>query len=166
MISPERLKELLTYNPETGDIFWIDNEKVYIRVRGKKAFTATGAGGYKVGKVDGKYILAHRAIWAIETGCWPDSVIDHINHDKSDNKWSNLRAASISQNSANRSTGWGISKFLGVTKRKDTGRWTAQIKVNGTHKSLGTFDTEEEAAFAYNVAAADTHGKYASLNKI
>lgn len=165
-ISPSRLHELLHYDPNTGKLFWLDVPAVYQRVRGKEAFTSVGAGGYRVGRVEGGFYLAHRVIWAMQTGRWPEEVVDHINHNKLDNSWSNLRSASISQNTANRKIGLGLSKFVGVTKRKDTGRWVAQIKRNGRHISLGCFDSEVEAATAYNKAALEVHGEFAHINPV
>lgn len=92
-------------------------------------------------------------------------LADHINGDKLDNRRTNLRLATRSQNEANKVKGRrGASKYKGVTRAR--GRWKATIMVNGKNKHLGVFDNEVDAALAYNEAALDNYGEYAKLNVI
>ena len=69
----------------------------------KEAFTSLNNGGYLEGKILGKYYKAHRVIWLWMTGEWPKEQVDHINHDRTDNRWCNLREASRLENYRNQS---------------------------------------------------------------
>jgi hypothetical protein len=94
-----------------------------------------------------------------------DSNIDHINHNTLDNRKSNLRICTQADNCKNTSSRRGkTSKFLGVHKHSQQNVWIAQIKVDGKIKHLGSFKDEEEAAKAYDKAAVEYFGEFASLN--
>lgn len=162
MLTHERLKELLHYDPETG---------VFTRLvdtgKGRfKAGTVSGGvsgGRYRAQWIDGKSYLEHRVAWFWMTGCWPKYQIDHKNLDKCDNRWSNLRESTISQNAMNR-CGRAASGMKGVyfvknEKKCGSKRWRAII--NGRH--LGLFNTLEEAGAAYISAAKVLHGEFARL---
>lgn len=91
---------------------------------------------------------------------------DHINGDGLDNRRDNLRVASKRQNMANRAKRSGFtSAFLGVSAFRD-GRWLARIRDGERQRHLGVFDTEAEAARAYNAAALEVHGEFARLNVV
>lgn len=110
-----------------------------------------------------KHISLHRFI----TNCPANMVVDHINHDGLDNRKENLRICTYSQNSMNvKKRKISTSKFKGVTKCSQTGKWRAQIHFNKTRKNLGRFITEVDAAKAYNKAALEIHGEFASLNEV
>jgi hypothetical protein len=94
----------------------------------------------------------------------PEGVmIDHKNHNPLDNRRSNLRYCDYSQNNANRRS-TGSSKYLGVHLKN--GRPVAQIKTNNKVLYLGSYNTEEDAALAYNEAANKYHGEFANLNVV
>lgn len=91
--------------------------------------------------------------------------VDHINHNRIDNRRCNLRLVTKSQNNQNRSSlKNSTSKYLGVYIRK--GKWISRIKVNQKPIHLGTFTCETQAALAYNNAAELHFGEYANLNII
>jgi len=107
-----------------------------------------------------KHYLAHRVIWFLLTGIDPlEQEIDHIDRNPSNNKKENLRLATRAQNCVNKLT-TSISGYRGVYKNH-INRWVARIK--GKH--LGSFVTKEEAALAFDKAAAELYGEFASLNQ-
>jgi len=109
----------------------------------------------------GKIIYMHRIIMNEPKGLF----IDHINHDGLDNRRDNLRIATATQNRRNsRSVKTGTSKYKGVHYRKDFKKYRARITVGNKRISIGHFDSEEEAARAYDEAARVYHGDFAVLN--
>lgn len=108
-------------------------------------------------------VLMHRAIMGLEPG--NKMRVDHINHDGLDNRRSNLRLATASQNAANGMMSMGgSSRYKGVFWAKNMGRWGAKIKVNQRDIVLGYFDDEDEAARTYDNAARKAFGSYAQTN--
>lgn len=90
--------------------------------------------------------------------------IDHIDGNGLNNRRSNLRPATNSQNKANTGKYLGTSGFKGVYPNRRTGRWNAQIRVDGHLRNLGTFDDPVEGARAYDAAALEAFGEFARLN--
>ena len=88
---------------------------------------------------------------------------DHINGDTLDNRKSNLRVCTKSQNMANRKVA-GVSKYLGVCWHKATKKWTAAIRKNNKSYNLGIFENEKDAALAYDKMARELHGEFARPN--
>lgn len=156
MLTQERLKELLDYDPETGAFTW----KVRVARRTKVGAPAGSkvSNGYIHIAIDYKDYKAHRLAWLYTYGCWPDGQIDHVNRIKDDNRISNLRCVSQNENQWNQ-IAYKNNKagFMGVHWRKDNKKWRASIRVHGKLKSLGHFDTQEEAHAAYLAAKAEHH---------
>lgn len=119
--------------------------------------------GYVVRKEKGKGILMHRVIMDTPKGL----QTDHINHDGFDNRRTNLRIVTQRQNLFNqRLYKNNTSGFKGVSRYSRTGKWKAQIQVNGFRKGLGYFRTAVQAAMAYDLWAKDLYGEHAQLNFI
>ena len=112
--------------------------------------------------IDGKLIYLHTFL----LGRAANKVIDHINGDGLDNRISNLRHCSQGQNIMNTMSRGGVSKYKGVDYQKRTGRWRARVRANGVEFHLGYYQSEENAALAYNEAAKTLHGEYARLNSV
>jgi hypothetical protein len=109
------------------------------------------------------HVSMHRLI----TGAMPGQDVDHINRDGLDNRRSNLRLCTRSENNAN-SVGHVScrkSRFKGVCLHKG-GRWAAYIRGREGHRYLGLFDREVDAAHAYNCAALASWGQFARLNDL
>lgn len=176
LLSAEVLRQLLRYEPETGKLFWkarpasmfpSDLSAVLWNGKwaGKEALTASNGYGYPRGEILGRSYLAHRVIWCMQTGSWPVEHVDHINRDRSCNRWDNLREASRSENSCNRASKENsTSQFLGVSWAADRKKWVARISEKNGYRHLGTFNFEKAAALAYDDAARISHGKFARLN--
>lgn len=97
----------------------------------------------------------------------PTEIVDHIDQNKMNNQRDNLRVATRSQNEANKTIwGRGVSRYRGVSWSKQKKKWKASIQVNNKQIHLGYFTTENEAALAWNDAALDNFGEYATLNPI
>ncbi len=111
------------------------------------------------GRADGTKLYMHRVILGLQKG----EECDHIDGDGLNNVRENLRLATTRQNIANRRK-WGIQRFKGVQPSKN--KWIAQLRISGKPTHLGTFDTEEEAALAFNVAVVKEYGEFARLNQL
>jgi hypothetical protein len=93
--------------------------------------------------------------------------VDHIDNDKTNNNWENLRYATQAENGWNmKKHSDGSSVYKGVSYNKRRRKWTAQIHVNGAQKRLGAFTIEREAGEAYNAAAIEHFGEFAKINII
>ena len=108
----------------------------------------------------------YQLIWIWHNDLIPEGFeIDHIDRDKHNHKIENLRLASKSQNGANKAKRPGnySSKYKGVCK-VPSGKWVAVIQVKMKRVHIGTFDTEEQAARAYDKRAIKLFGQFALLN--
>jgi len=167
--SPEYLRERLDYNPDTGTFVWrerVSNGSIpetKLR-RWNDRFAGKPAGSvhqrpttkYHIICIEGKPYQAHRIAWAIYYNEWPKHQIDHINQNGLDNRIVNLRDVPKTINGRNRKLpSNNTSGYIGVTWSKIHNSWAARIGVNGSTKSLGFFNTKEDAAAAYREAAKD-----------
>jgi Demerecviridae HNH endonuclease len=164
-LTQARLRQLLHYDPKTG---------VFTRLMDTgggrfKAGTVAGCsnGRYREIWIDGERYSEHRIAWMWMMGSFPREQIDHKNLNKKDNRWTNLREATISQNAMNRPTrarsGAKGVNFIVNGKKAGRKRWRAVITEGGKIHRLGTFLTREEAKAAYDAAAARLHGEFARV---
>lgn len=157
-LSVEELCEYLRYDPETGTLWWIKRAgRSGPNIPGSKAH-AKHSLGYICVRIKGHSYLAHRVAWALHHKTWPNSFVDHINGNRSDNRICNLRLADKGQNNAN-SRSRRLSLPKGVSRSGN--RFYGQITFKGKRHYLGLFRTPEEAHNAYQEAAKRFHGEYA-----
>ena len=140
------LKEMLSYDPATGIFVWIVDAPW--AVPGQRAGTRQHDGYRRIG-IRGIGYVEHRLAWLYMTGSFPSSKIDHRNRIRDQNHWTNLRLATHRQNCQNK-------KCSGATLHR-SGKWQAQIKVNGKSKYLGLFDDRSAAERAYLAAKSTMH---------
>lgn len=159
-LTQQKLKELLHYDPVTGEFTWLVARRG-TACAGSKAGTVNSDGYIHI-RLFGKQYKAHRLAWLYMTGSWPQDEIDHINKEKADNCWVNLREATRQQNEANKNLqSNNTSGFKGVYWNERAQKWSAQIRVNGKKKQIGLFDFQFDAMNSYILAANDLHGAYA-----
>lgn len=167
--SPEVIRQLLRYDPETGALFWRERPVDFFahgqrpaeyscrawnrKMAGKRADTSNAKMGYIQTSVFGQNLLGHRIIWAIMTGSWPTHQIDHINGKRDDNRWCNLRAVENSENCKNkRRLNANTSGVTGVYYDASRDRWCARINGHSNVKFLGRFIHKEDAVRARKAA--------------
>lgn len=152
----ERVRELLSYDPETGVFTRL--QRVANWMPGPVVGGRTSHGYINI-TIDRKRNYAHRLAFLLMTGKWPTKHIDHIDGDTTNNRWSNLREATHSENLANRGpTKCNTSGFKGVTAKRK--KWIASIQWQGKPYRSRSFDTKEEAAEAYRQLALRLHGDF------
>lgn len=164
--SPRVLRRLLEYIPETGELRWKErpawmfqnhtngDRKMMAgvwngRYANQKAFRTVRSNGYLWGCILNRGVMAHRVIFALACGAWPKGQIDHLNHDRQDNRLINLRVVAHSENGKNqklRSTN--SSGVNGVSWSKDRGKWVAQMVADSKPMMLGRFANFEDAVVA------------------
>lgn len=159
MITHNRLREVITYDPETGIFVW--------RVGRQKCKAGAVAGRINIGYVeimiDGKMYLGHRLAWFYVHGVWPDGNLDHKNLIRSANWIDNLRPATVQQNGYNRGAARNNKLSTKGVCVRPGGRYQAQICIEGKNTYLGMFDTPELAHAAYRAEAEKHHGEFLHL---
>lgn len=138
-LTKEILQSYLNYSPDTGLFTWLSDRNVNA-MKGNVAGHHAKNGYIRI-HVNGKKYLAHRLAWLYMTGEFPPNELDHIDHNKTNNSWRNLRLATRSQNM------WNLSKtqpnrngFRGIKKNG------SKYQVRISEKYYGTYDTIELAA--------------------
>lgn len=172
--SQEVLRQLLRFEAQTGKLFWRARRPEHFsplkqtpghaasmwnsRYAGQEAFTCLNDAGYKTGRIFNNLMRAHRVIYALHFGAWPDAEIDHINGVRADNRIENLRPVSRTENSHNvavhRDSGTGL---IGISWYPRLNKWCARICVNGVRTHIGVFACIGQAIRARK-AAEITHG--------
>lgn len=161
MLTQERLKEFISYNQETGEMFWLKSNSICIKIgdpiKGKTVR------GYKRAQIDKVRYKAHDLVWLYVTGSFPKFIIDHKDCNPENLKWENLREATQMQNCANRSLNKNsTSGSKGVTWHKRERKWYARVGVNGKRITIGTFLLIEDAISAVRNFRMTAHGEFAN----
>ncbi|GGJ39403.1 hypothetical protein CDQ92_13080 [Sphingopyxis bauzanensis] len=153
--TPEELRQLVRYEPETGKFYWLPREADTqpkrtwnTRYAGKKADRPNGHGYCRIG-IFNRDSMAHRVAWCLFYGEWPEKMIDHINGDPTDNRIDNLRLTTPSDNQKNaKRPKSNTSGHCGVGWHKQRRKWRAYVQTNGKHISLGFYDEKSDAVTA------------------
>lgn len=153
-LTQDQVRGLFDYCQDTGLLTWRVRPANSVKL-GDVAGSKNNE-GYMSAEIKGVAYKIHRLVWLWMTGAWPESCIDHVNGDRSDNRWANLRLATRSQNGQNRKLNANNkSGYIGVYPF--FGKWRAQIAIKGKQIYIGTFDTVEDAAKAYAQKKRELH---------
>ena len=155
-LTQEYLKSRLRYEPDTGNFYWVNHR--WPKRNGQRAGTMQPI-GYVIIWLDGATHYAHRLAWFYFYGVWPASI-DHIKHDRDDNRIKSLRDVTVAENAKNykrRNDG----RMIGVYWCGLAERWKAHICANGKKFNLGSFFCELDAISARKSAEL-THGFHAN----
>jgi hypothetical protein len=165
MLSAERLKQVLHYDPATGEFTWISPPEAVAWLAGKRA-GCEWEHGYRVIVVDGVRHYEHNLAWLYMKGeAAPDGfTVDHDDRVRGNNRWENLRLATRAQQNANQAANSTSKTGVRGVHSDGKGKYRARIKVNGKSLSLGTFDTIAEGAAAYAAKARELYGDFACPN--
>jgi hypothetical protein len=167
-LTAQRLRELAHYNPDTGEFWRIPNAGTYIckGPRCTRLGSLNRVTGYVFIGIDGlSNLYAHRLAWLYMTGEWPKLEIDHVNGDRADNRFCNLRDVPTHVNAQNkrasmvtsRSGLLGVSRQSYMSKSGEQVKWNARIETCGRRRYIGTYATPEEAHAAYLKAKREQH---------
>lgn len=165
MLEATRLREILSYDPETGEFTWLKPSRFHAEKAGAFAGTLTpnrnGKSYWNI-SIDGRKHKRSRLAWLYMTGDWPSQQVDHIDGNSQNDRWANLREATATQNAWNHKRRAKRSDLpMGVRLIPKSGRFQARIAVNKQMIHLGAFDTAAEAATAYQSARGKHYGEFA-----
>ena len=149
----------LSYDAETGNLLWkrIKGRIPKSGIAGRVMHHHSGK-KYRIVRYKNHYYLAHRLAWLIQTNSWPALQIDHIDGDSMNNRWSNLREVSPSENQKNlKKAKNNTSGVTGVYLEKRTGKWRSSIQVGGKTVHLGRSKDFNEAV-AWRKSAEEKYG--------
>lgn len=163
-ITQELIKSILNYVPETGEMLWVKPNKHHRDLVGRIAgcpVKSRGNKAYWSVQILGKKYKRSRLAWLWMTGSLPKECIDHKDGNSLNDKWDNLREASILENSWNHKTRKRKYDFPMGVRQSANGKYVARISHLKKQFTIGTFDTVEEARTAYLIEREKRFGKFA-----
>lgn len=172
-LTPEYLRECFAYNPDSGALVWLRRPVTHFRnaglmkrwntrYSGKEAGSTTPI-GYRIIGINDHTYNAHRIVWMLVYGTWPAEDIDHVNRDRSDNRITNLRLASRSENNYNSGLRKNNSSGVkGVSWNNLRGMWSVNVNAKGKNVFRGLFHDKEEAIAVCRDARKKIHGQFAN----
>lgn len=147
-LTQDQLKKLFHYDPETGNFTRLKNASSNARA-GDVAGYKDPSNGYVRFRIQGTLHYAHRLVWLYVHGSFPEHEIDHINHNKHDNRLANLRHVSHAKNGKNQTIAKNnTSGHCGVWWSERQRKWAAEIRGNQEKKILGYFPDKSDAIAA------------------
>ena len=160
VVTQELLKEHFEYRD--GHLFWAKPTARCVKIN--QQFGCYDKDGYRVGRLKGKLYKEHRLIWLYYNSKWPKDQIDHINGVKDDNRIENLRECTHQQNMFNKKSYGKASQYKGVCWSKQNKKWVAGYRYKRKRYYVGYYDTELEAAKAYDLATESIHKNFQRKN--
>lgn len=161
-VTAEHARAVLAYDESTGRLTWVASKSVRVKNGAEAGYV--NARGYRAVSIAGRMVQAHRLIFLMQTGSWPAHQIDHINGNRADNRWSNLREATASQNHMNSGRSRNnTSGVRGVTWDADRGKWMARVYHQDKQIKVGRFERLEDAKAAVTAARARIYGDFAKV---
>lgn len=154
-MTPEKLRELIEYDPLTGSMKWKPREskRWNSNFAGKPALSNLSYEGYLTGRMLGKNYKGHRVAWAIHYGEWPSGLIDHINGNPSDNRIINLRVVTAAENVQNlKISKRNTSGEQGISWFARDGKWWVKIQKDRRAIHIGFYDEMRDAIIARDAA--------------
>lgn len=159
MITQDYLRSILSYDSETGLFTWLVSKS-------NRAPVGSSAGskdyhGYVRIRIDGRTYSAQNLAWLYITGEYPYHIVDHENQVRDDNRWSNLRKATVSENNHNScKPSHNTSGIKGISLSK--GKWRGRVKLLGIEYCTGSFSHKDEAIEALRLLRAKLHKDFAN----
>lgn len=153
-LTAQQLREVLHYDPETGQFSWSPHYHGG-RLRGKPVGHVSVETGHVNIRVFKRSYEAHRLAWLYMTGVWPENTVDHENRVPHDNRWKNLRDATMTQQRQNQKMRKDNRHGYRGLELHTSGLWRVRIGLNGKRIQVGYFKTPEEAMQAREQAERD-----------
>jgi hypothetical protein len=156
-LSHEAIKAVLDYDERAGRFSWKAKRNQVVGEAG----SINPQTGYRIIKIFGRKVMAHRLAWFWMTGEWPIDRLDHRDGDNANNRFANLRPASDRQNATNTKTRADNKIGIKGVRLLANGRYQARIWDGGKNIHLGLFDSVSAAKAAYDIAARRMFGEFA-----
>lgn len=157
-MTAERARELVRYEPETGEFYYTKRMSNFCRKDGRAG--TTGQRGVRIIRLEGKTYLAHRVAVLLMTGQWPVHEVDHIDGNPGNNRWENLRDIPHKNNVYNMRHTPSHKKYsalMGAQWCQQGKLWKSSICIDGKVVRLGVFESAEAASAAYLKAKRALH---------